>query len=121
MQENRPYASIFASNPSVAAAVKAQFRYREISEAKDRLKQIKNSFRTSKQLAGHADSEDAIVLWVKGYDVTAEEKTNGYLGNYAKISIKPIEDKKVLYARHRKNRIRRQAPSAAQARSADAS
>lgn len=90
---HKKYAS--AGNPMINAAIKSLFRFATMEQALDCLNQIKRDFVTSRHIAAE---RDAAILWIRGYEVTAEEETQGYTGNFAFITFKPHADKFILSA-----------------------
>ena len=84
-------------NPTVNAVLKSLFRFANEQQALDRLQQIKEHFVTSKHSAA-AESAHSAIIWVRGFDVTENEKSQGYTGNYALIACKQLGDKFTLSA-----------------------
>ena len=88
IDKQRPrYATI--QNPSVEAIVNGLYRLPDEAQAKKRLEQLRSYFTVSRE-----SPDNAVVLWIKGYDVTDEEDAKGYLGNYALVFIEKTADKK---------------------------
>ncbi len=58
---------------------------------------LEASFVTSKQQLPAEGKKKSVILWVKDYDITPEEKEKGYLGNFIAISYKQADKKWTLY------------------------
>ena len=80
-------------NPLIESAVSGLLRLENKEQALERLEQIKTRY-----ILSRSQEEDQAVpsarLWIKGYNITEEEKKKGYLGNYVLITIEPSEDGK---------------------------
>ncbi len=85
------YASV--KRPIIEAAINELFRFSDEEMAKTQINVIEESFVCSKEQPGEEHGH-CIRLWIKGFEVTPEEKEKGYLGNFAIIKYKKIEDKK---------------------------
>ena len=88
----KKYANV--GNPTINAVLKSLYRFATEQQALDRITQLKEYFVSSK----HSESPNTAVIWVRGYEVTKEEKVQGYTGNYTIISCKKEEDKYTLTA-----------------------
>lgn len=87
--KKRRYATI--RHPTIAAAIEGTYRFQAEAQAKQQLQILREYF----VLSRHQKAEDhAIILWVKGFEVTKAEKKNGYTGNYAAIGIKKLGEGK---------------------------
>jgi hypothetical protein len=74
-------------NPLMQAILGERFRFRQEEQAVARLKRIAYQFDT---LSG--EEELPVTLWIRGYEVTPEEEKRGFLGNFAMLRTKQIED-----------------------------
>lgn len=74
-------------NPLVQAIIGERFRFRTEAQAIERLKRISTQFET---LSG--DNVLPVTLWIRGYELTPEEEQKGYLGNFALLRAKQLED-----------------------------
>lgn len=82
------YASI--SDALISAAIYGMFRFTESEQAKTRIEAIQNAFVTSRFSPDAKEDKategvPAIRLWIRGFDVSEEEETQGFLGHYADI------------------------------------
>ncbi|HEU5048115.1 MAG TPA: hypothetical protein VFT64_09775 [Rickettsiales bacterium] len=77
---------------AVAAAVEGRFRFATEQQAQEALDKICSRFIISKDSpAPNASGKHTeIKIWIRGYDVTEEEKEKGARGNYALIKIKRV-------------------------------
>lgn len=89
LQRQRAYASL--ANPTIYAAVKSLYSFANLQQAERRLTQIKHDFVTSKQSEIVTDA-NAIIIWIAGFEVSKEEKSAGYKGNFAILKSAPKED-----------------------------
>ena len=82
---SKRYASV--NNPTINAVVHALFCLPTEALAREKLDTIREHFIISaKQIAN--DAHPSVHLWIKGYEVTPEQKEKGVIGNYALISYK---------------------------------
>lgn len=72
-------------DPRFAALIKSQYSFQSFEQAKERLNALLDEFTLSRE----SDPEDdtSAILWIKGYGLTSEEKKEGYMGNYGRITI----------------------------------
>lgn len=85
-------------SPMIEAVIGEHFKLKDEPMAVARMETIRNEFITSKQQIENPEYP-SIVLWIKGYAVSDDEKKQGYIGNYAVITYKKTDDGKVtLYA-----------------------
>ena len=88
-QQDKRYASV--KNPTISAVVHQLFCLPTEELAREKLELIRSHFIIStRQLQNNATP--SIHLWIKGFEVTAEEETKGIIGNFALISYKKSED-----------------------------
>ena len=80
-----------ASDPMIAAIISEMFRFTTIEQSDERLKQLREVYIVSKPKTDEPTS--GLTLWIKGYDVTDEEKENGFIGNYAVLTSKKVAGK----------------------------
>lgn len=83
-QQSRKMAT--AKHPSIEAAVGGLYRFTKKHQAISKIDTIKEYFIIS------ADQEEepdiaSVRLWVKGYDITEDERKKGYLGHVVKVSV----------------------------------
>lgn len=69
--------------PLIEAAVGGHWRLPDETAARERLRELRDSFTHARK-----SDADALTLWIRGYALTAEEKKQGYLGHYARITVK---------------------------------
>ncbi len=83
-QENiKRYAS--TRHPTIAAAIAGTYSFTDIEKARQHLSVLSEHFVLSRQQEGGGDQ--GIILWIKGYELTGQEKKDGFTGNFACISI----------------------------------
>ncbi len=82
----------FASenNPTIEAIITKMFKFDSMEQAIGRLEAIKNHFTISSKL--QSENENEVKLWIRGFEITEEEKKHGYLGNYAAIKIQKLDN-----------------------------
>lgn len=91
-RKKKGYASV--QQPIIEAmAAGGMFRFPTEEQAKERLNSLREGFILSKQQP-EENPESAIVLWVKGFELTDQEIKDGYIGNYALIAIAKTDDGK---------------------------
>lgn len=80
-------------NPSVEAVVKGLLRLPNEQSALDKMDNLRMHFVISKQQI--EDSKNpTLVMWIKGFEVSADELKKGYLGHFAVITPKMLDDGK---------------------------
>jgi hypothetical protein len=79
-------------DPTMEAIAGGHFRFATLQQAVSLLDRIgKQCIIASKQDRIEADKPPTLRLWIRGYDLTEEEKKEGYRGHYARIAIERIE------------------------------
>lgn len=74
------------NNPTIAAIVEGGYRFANEEQALNQLNAVRDFFTISRQQQeGLKDGQ--IILWIKSYALTPEEKQGGYTGNFAIISV----------------------------------
>lgn len=87
---NRPkYATI--KNPTIEAILGEHFRFANKEQAQGRLEALREVFITSKLPADVDTNPLELKLWIRGYGLSAESREQGYIGNYARIEVKPLD------------------------------
>lgn len=94
-EKKQRYAS--ANHPTIGAALAGTYRFPSEDQASQQLQILRNHFVLSRQ-QGQESGSHGVILWVKGYAVTPEEKETGYTGNYALIGIQKLPDGKYTLA-----------------------
>lgn len=84
--DTRRYAS--THHPSIAAVIAGTYRFPDRPHALQHIQILRDHFVLSRQQSEDA-ADEGIILWIKGYDITVEEKKEGFTGNYAVIH--PVE------------------------------
>lgn len=87
----RRYATIM--HPTIGAVVAGTYRFASEEQAKQQLQIFRDYFVLSRHQNEQA-GDTGLILWIKGYSITKEEKENGYTGNYALIATKKLPDGK---------------------------
>jgi hypothetical protein len=59
--------------------------------AQQKLEMIRRLFAFDENASG-PEGSDRVILWIRNYNITPEQETQGYTGNFAKISIVPTEN-----------------------------
>jgi hypothetical protein len=86
---SKRYATV--NHPTVNAIVHKLYRLPSEAAARERLELIRSHFVISaRQL--HNDAHPSVHLWIKGFDVTPEQKAKGVIGNFAVISYQKSEE-----------------------------
>jgi hypothetical protein len=73
-------------SPVMEAVLGEMFSFAEIKEAVMRLDHIRRTFVIAKE----QPQDDQVLMWIKDYAITEEEKKEGYRGNFAVVSIAPL-------------------------------
>ena len=84
MKEKKYYA--FSDHETIQAMAHSLFRFQTIAQAQLITNRLAEEFILAPKLSDPGDKK-AIVLWVRGMEVTPEEQGLGYLGNFGKISM----------------------------------
>ena len=80
-------------HPTVAAVLAGTYRFPDLKSAQNHLHILKNHFVLSRHQSEEA-GEKGLILWVKGFSITTDEKHEGYTGNYAVVAIHKLPDGK---------------------------
>lgn len=81
-----------ARHPIIDAVVKMRYSFSSYEDALDKIDYLEKRF--VKSSLSESVTPDTTVLWIRGYEVTAEEEEKGYQGNYAVIGPEMTPDKK---------------------------
>lgn len=84
-------------HPTIEAVINGLFKFEKKEHALSRLNAIKEHFVVSAKLPKEED-ENIIKLWIRGFQIDADEEKEGFLGNYALIKIKEVDKKFSLIA-----------------------
>jgi hypothetical protein len=79
-----------SKHPLIEAITAKLFRFSTHKQALERLESLKLLFTVGKQQISTLENP-SLILWIKGFDVTPEEKKKGYMGNFAILSIEHME------------------------------
>lgn len=90
-EKPRRYATIM--HPTIGAVLAGTYRFANEEQAKQQLQIFRDHFVLSRH-QNEESGENGIILWIKGYDVTNDEKKGGYTGNYALVGLKKLADGK---------------------------
>jgi hypothetical protein len=90
-EKPRRYATLM--HPTIGAVLAGTYRFASEEQAKQQLQIFRDHFVLSRHQNEEA-GENAVILWIKGYSITDDEKKAGYTGNYALIAIKKLPDGK---------------------------
>ncbi|MET0156003.1 MAG: hypothetical protein ABW189_07885 [Rickettsiales bacterium] len=77
-------------SPLIDASLHGRFRFKTRDEAVERIKDVADRF--VKSSLTPEDRDDALILWVKGYDLTPDEEEKGCVGNYAFLYCEELTD-----------------------------
>jgi hypothetical protein len=80
-------------SPVIDAVIHGRYSFSTQATAQEKLDQLEERFVRS-SLADSVDESEATVLWIRGYDLTDEEKKQGCVGNYAVIKVEETPDGK---------------------------
>ncbi len=86
-QQKERYAN--AANKHIAAAIDRLYKFESEAEAAQKLETIKKIFTTSNQTIDDTP-KPCTVLWIKDYEVMPEEEKQGFMGNYAFVTIEEM-------------------------------
>lgn len=84
--QDKPRRYATAMHPTIGAVLAGTYRFASEEQARQQLQIFRDHFVLSRHQNEEA-GDNGIILWIKGYSVTAEEKKGGYTGNYALIGI----------------------------------
>lgn len=89
------YATIH--NPTLQAVAHQLFRFNSAGEAAAQIDAIRNHFIIAKkQIANPA--HPSVILWIKGFEVTEEDRGQGIIGHFAVITCKASGNRFTLHA-----------------------
>lgn len=71
-------------SPVMEAVLGGLFHFNDIRDAKARLTYIRDTFLIPKE---QPENTDSVIVWIRDYALTEEEKNDGFKGNFAEISI----------------------------------
>lgn len=80
-------------HPTIGAVLAGTYRFASEEQAKQQLQIFRDHFVLSRHQNEEA-GENSIILWIKGYSITPEEKKGGYTGNYAVVGLKKLPEGK---------------------------
>ncbi len=86
-----------ANAPTIEAVTGEMLRLANEQQAIEWLEALEKSFIVSKHQIDEKTKRKSLILWIRGYEVTKEEKEKGYLGNFAAITYKPAANRWTLY------------------------
>lgn len=87
------------THPVIEAVAHALFRYDDIEQAYAQMESIKKQFVISKEQPQEDDAAGPqLRLWIRGYDLTQDDKSKGYTGHFAILNIKQIEGRYAIAA-----------------------
>lgn len=75
----------FIKHPVIEAITHQLFCFQTKAQAIRRMEALRFQFTVGKQQLNNPNAP-SLILWIKGYDITKEEKSKGFVGNYAIIS-----------------------------------
>lgn len=90
-EKPRRYATLM--HPTIGAVLAGTYRFASEEQAKQQLQIFRDHFVLSRHQNEEA-GDNAVILWVKGFNITDDEKKGGYTGNYVLIAIKKLPDGK---------------------------
>ena len=73
-------------DPMIGAVADAFFRFESQKQAAEKLAHISKHYIRAKE-----QEPDSLRLWIRGFAVTPEEKSDGYRGHFARITIAAID------------------------------
>ncbi len=83
-------------DPALEAIAEGLFRFEHITQAVSLLDRLGKQFVICKdQDPVSADTLPTLKLWIRGYNITDEEKAKGFRGHFAKLSIKKLDGNKI--------------------------
>ncbi len=83
------------THPSVTAALDGLYRYSDKAKAQETLATLKKHFVISRK---QPEQEDALRLWVKGYQLTPDLRKKGFRGHFVLIRVAQQDDRWTLHA-----------------------
>jgi len=78
--------------PHIRALLDGTYRFVEEKEAKDVLHYLKSEFVTSRHKLPEPLEKPYIILWIRNFSVTEEEKALHYAGHYALVTVERLPD-----------------------------
>lgn len=96
MENKKTYNKILANirHELIEAALNELYRLQSFEDAKNKLLELKEKFVVSKEQPLLTNEQNpALKIWIKGFDVTKEEKEKGIIGNFAVIKVTKVNNK----------------------------
>lgn len=96
MENKKTYNKILATSKHelIEAALNGLYRLPQFEDATKKLLDLKEKFIVSKEQPLLTDAQNpALKIWIKGFEVTKEEKEKGAIGNFAIIKVSKINNK----------------------------
>lgn len=90
-EKPRRYATVM--HPTIGAVLANTYRFANEEQANQQLQIFRDHFVLSRH-QNEESSESGIILWIKGYAITPEEKKSGFTGNYALVGIVKLPEGK---------------------------
>lgn len=73
------------------AIIHGLYRFQTKKQAIERLESLRFLFTVGKQQLENP-AHPSLILWMRSYTITPEEKAKGFLGNYAIVSVEAVDD-----------------------------
>ena len=70
---------------AIHAALMGYYRFANVAQAKLQLQILRDTYFISRH-ALHPDTPESLVLWVRGYSLSDEDKKQGLLGHFVKVA-----------------------------------
>lgn len=97
-QQSEPRQRMYlnTNNNLVRKLLSGTYRYNTYDSACEMLKTIRENFVVSKKLVAYEDAEDPgqLIVWIRGFELTEDERNKGYVGNYVHVRITQEADHK---------------------------
>lgn len=77
-------------HPLIEAIIHELYRFHSQAQAFERMQSLRLIFTVAKQQINNPNAP-SLILWIKGYGISPEDKKNGVMGNFAVISIKHLD------------------------------
>jgi hypothetical protein len=91
--QDKPRRYATAMHPTIGAVIAGTYRFANEEQARQQLQIFRDHFVLSRH-QNEDMGDNGLILWIKGYSITPEEKKGGFTGNYAMVGINKTKDGK---------------------------
>lgn len=88
-------------DPMIVGIIHEMFSFEDATQALAKIENLASRYTTSQhQIENDQTDYPSLILWIRNYEVTDEDKENGLMGNYACITYKEVKESKLGAVRY---------------------